>query len=212
MSSEPLGSIPKIITISRAEERLLSRLHPWRWLKYATRMDYLKLLDKMNRHKLALNMSIRMKLAWADPNSYYNSPEFQIVRAQALARAWADPDSGYNTQEFRDEKSAHFKALWADPIFRAKRIAEFLISNSAKAIRGWNTRKMNYPLLYKDPEATHKRMSEAQSKTAKERWKKRVKLYGPTGCKNPELTNQKKKEAWAWRKFAMVFEMIFGRI
>ena len=214
MSSESLGNTPKVITLSRKEERLLSQLFPWRWLKYSTRMDYLKLLDKLNKHKLALNISIGMKLAWADPDSYYNSPEFQIARAQGLRLAWANPDSGFNTQEFRDEKSKHFKKLWANPIYKARRIVQFLISNSANARKGVEnqTRYKNYPMYYKDPEATRKKQSRAQKKTAKARWQKRVILYGPSGVKNPELTNKRKREAWAWRKCALVSRMIFGGI
>lgn len=212
MSAEPLGSIPKTIVISRAEQKLLSKLRPWKWLKYAARMDYLRLLDKLNRHKLSTNMSIRMKIAWGDQNSYYNSPKFRTDISLGIARAWADPNTGYHTQEFRDEKSAHFKAIWADPVYKAKRTAEFLIFNSARAIKGWETRRKNYPMLYKDPEATHDRMCKAQKLCAEARWKKRVELHGPTGVKDPELTSKRKKEAWAWRKLSMVFDMLFRAV
>ena len=175
-------------------------------------MDYLHLLDKINKNKLAVNMSIRMKHAWADPNSYYNSQEFTDARVLAMKLAWEDPNSKFNTQEFRDKKSNQFKAMRDDPIYKARRIAQFLISNSDNAKKGVEnqTRYKNYPMYYKDPESTHERMSIAQKKTAKARWKKRVDLYGSTGVKNPELTNKRKKEAWAWRKCALVLKMIFS--
>lgn len=132
ISAEPLGSIPKVIALSRAEEKLVSRLHPWKWFKYATRMDYLNLLDKINKNRFRINASIRAQLQWDDPNSlmnskqrsdrlsrslkaYYAQPEAKIIRSNASKKAWADPNSKFNSPDHAIKLSECSKLAWADP-------------------------------------------------------------------------------------------------
>lgn len=215
VSAEPLGSIPKIIALSRAEEKLLCRLRPWKWFKYTTRMDYLRLLDKINRHKLNINMSIHMKIAWADPDSVYNSAEYRKTLGIGQARRWSDPQYliYWSTLQkqlhppgglLAQETSRIMKLWWAFGDRRqvwGQKMSKYFASLSreekaAQKRRAWEARRKKYGSSGTSVEGGYSRISQDAWDKVNERGRKR---HG-----------EKVRRGRAFRKLGDVFTMLFS--
>lgn len=132
VSTERLGSIPKISVLGQDELRLLRKLRPWETLKAEFREDYRNLIKKINHANISRYATVRMKNYWGDPLSVYNSIQrsirlsdsMKISRAQpgvkefysALITArWADPDDKLHSLERSIKLSDNAKQHWSDP-------------------------------------------------------------------------------------------------
>ncbi len=213
MSTE-LGSIPKIITLSRAEEKLLSRLRPWKWFKYATRMDYLKLLDKQNRHRLILNSSIIMKNKWANPNSIYHSIEYRENLRLGQIRRWADPE---------------YHAYWSTLMKKIHIPGGCLAQETGRFMKIWWTQGDRRQIWGNKMRDYFSKIS-VEEKAAQKRqaWETRRKKYGPSGVSIEGGYSKIAQDTWdkvnergrrrhgercrrghAWKKLAQVMDMLF---
>lgn len=201
VSSEPLGwNTPKIICISKAEQRLLSRLHPWKFLKYAVKQDYLELIDKINRHNLSMYRSINMKKKWADPASTH-----RLSVSSTIIALRADPLSIYNSSAYRINHILGCREAWKNPI---------AIENKSIAITAsWIKRRGKFGYSGFSKEGLL-RIHRGQKKP--KIWETRRDLYGERGVKNPqkysESLSKGQKRRWMWNRLAQMFEMLFGDI
>jgi len=208
VSTEALGSTPKIIAISKSDQRLLAKIRPWKWLSYASRQDYLALVDKINTHKLHLFRSILLKNRRADPDSVYNSVLYRETHKLALAQYWSLPES-------RIIKSIETTLAW---IQRRKKygpnglskqgLMNIVLSNMNREIDVWEIRRERYGSSgVKDPEAYRLALSEGQKRkwdngyTHPEGkiWGTRRERYGPSGH-NLEVKRKADKKGWETRR------------
>ncbi len=182
VSAEPLGSIPKVIAISRAEQRLLSKIRPWRWFKYSTRMDYLRLLDRINKHRLSTYMSILMKNLRADPTSTYNTLAYRTNHMMGCREAWKDPIAIENKSIAITESWIKRREKFGPSGFTEDGLLR-LNSSGQKRPLIWATRRERYPPHgVKNPQAYSKSLSKGQ------------------------------KNRWVWGRLAQVMEMLFDGI
>ncbi len=215
MSAEPLGSIPKIITLGRDEQRLLGRLYPYKFFKMGVRSDYLHMIDKINRHKMSLYLSIRMKNAWADPTSIWNSPEHRLKLAIAIKAGQSTPEAKQNMRlgqirrfarpeerlkvsksaitkfqkhpELKNQISYSVKKLWEDPEYREKTIMSMLTKRRTPEFR--------------------EKMRNAQSHESRVEGAK--KAWSRLSAKGRRRHIEAMKRGWAWKRVSAMFDMIF---
>lgn len=191
VSTEPLGTIPKIITLSRAEERLLRKLHPWKFFKMGMRSDYLRLIARMNAKQISIFRSVMMKNFWKDPNSIFNTPEYRLNKRLGTLESWIER-----------------RIKFGPSGFSAKGRMAIVLSNITRNIDLWEIRRQRYgPRGVKDPIETSKNLTEAQLRRwangythpPGKIWKKRRERFGPLGH-DPEVKKEADKRGWETRR------------
>jgi len=238
-SAESLGIIPKIITLSRAEQKLLGRLRPWRFLKYAQKQAYLKLLDRRNAQQLSIRMSVVVTNLWADPTSIFNTPEHRLRKSLAVKALWRDPTFRQKIiDSYTPERllvySERAKHLWTIPEYRNSVIrgikARWTDPDSyCNSKESRQNKSLAMLKLCEDPNCVYKsaEFGALQSVLMKER------RADPNSVFNTPEYIQKQSEAtriakrtpkarqrasiatrrvWAWKRLAQVMDMLFGGI